>query len=1130
LSSALYQRRASGFGHWAVTIAPRAEQDLRQYSRRDRKTFLLIVGKMKSGPLPLDVHKLDLIISLRDLSNGDFSPRNHKQINAPDFKLVPIYAANVANKLNLVYQIDCGPVHDTKVPLKVFGVYEEANIIRRSFWTSLGYELGKRGDGYKDRCTRRQPATGASDSIFVPVKFPAQPDVRLDFADVPDLPPDDVEEVSFFRSFSIHTKLTYFEQSLLESIISDLDVAFVLEISPIELDVVEHENSCYVLGRSGTGKTTTMLYKMLLVEVSASDHPEQRKLRQMFVTKSRTLANKVGEHFGKLLGGHRPSAVSKNVTAAIKADRALVLDSENDWRSDLPRKFSDLQDADFPLFVSFDEVRLSFLVDQIPIRSLQLSTMLEGDMEASGLKIAPGRPALNEKKFKSDYWSGFSQALRKDFGSGPLDNLRSFAGVISGSEQALHGKSSCLDREAYFNLGERGHSVFTDQRERIYDLFEKYRSQKRRLGDRDAAERTHGILKFLQERRKDSQGDTKPPSAPLTKIDFLLPAQVFSFIQNPFIHTSIVLRSLCSNPNGLFWAGDTAQTINVGSSFRFNHLKAFMYRIEVRDQRRREKHPELSFQPVAPPRTFELTVNYRSHAGIVNCAHSIIELITKLWPDAIDVLERERGTVDGPPPIFFTNWDPESSEAQDFLFGNKRSRAWLLFIFLQGILVRDDAARERLQREVGEIGIIMTLYESKGLEFNDVLLYNFFEDSAVLEAQWRVVLNALRCPNDAGPTPTFHKILHANVCTELKFLYVAITRARNNIWIADSSSKGEPMRRLWASRNLVRSERLEENTLGFATSSTAVEWEVRARSMFESERFSQAKLCYERAKMPREAAVAQAYHLRELATQVPNGHREVDAKKAAFLSAANAFVTCAENDVGTAGRIYLRRAGECFEHGGDIGKAIKAHSKARHFDRVVELYRTANQFDQAIDIIEGHRQDINPKLAEEVTSKARFFYLEKGQIQKGLRLFDSPEEALEYLQKRGLKTQEASVLELLGKFSAAAELHLQDGRTLKAAELFLQDRAGNRALECLLQAVSLGLVPNDPLVSRILQLAGKVDPSTLSQSTRDEVCVISFDATVPLLKSPSLAFRHPGYSQSRGLRAAKPWTILLRQQ
>lgn len=62
-----------------------------------------------------------------------------------------------------------------------------------------------------------------------------------------------------------------------------------------------------------------------------------------------------------------------------------------------------------------------------------------------------------------------------------------------------------------------------------------------------------------------------------------------------------------------------------------------------------------------------------------------------------------------------------------------------------GILVRDDTARDELRRQVGEIGLIMwvfslptlsfdvmskcvdrTLYESKGLEFDDVHLFLVF--------------------------------------------------------------------------------------------------------------------------------------------------------------------------------------------------------------------------------------------------------------------------------------------------------------------------------------------------------------------------------------------------------------------
>ena len=47
-----------------------------------------------------------------------------------------------------------------------------------------------------------------------------------------------------------------------------------------------------------------------------------------------------------------------------------------------------------------------------------------------------------------------------------------------------------------------------------------------------------------------------------------------------------VIRKICSNPDsGLFWAGDTAQTIAMGSAFRFDDLKSFLYRVEVRRYR-----------------------------------------------------------------------------------------------------------------------------------------------------------------------------------------------------------------------------------------------------------------------------------------------------------------------------------------------------------------------------------------------------------------------------------------------------------------------------------------------------------------------------------------------------------------
>jgi hypothetical protein len=43
----------------------------------------------------------------------------------------------------------------------------------------------------------------------------------------------------------------------------------------------------------------------------------------------------------------------------------------------------------------------------------------------------------------------------------------------------------------------------------------------------------------------------------------------------------IVIISLCRNPDGLLWAGDTAQTISIGSTFTFKQLGASVYRYQV---------------------------------------------------------------------------------------------------------------------------------------------------------------------------------------------------------------------------------------------------------------------------------------------------------------------------------------------------------------------------------------------------------------------------------------------------------------------------------------------------------------------------------------------------------------------
>lgn len=49
----------------------------------------------------------------------------------------------------------------------------------------------------------------------------------------------------------------------------------------------------------------------------------------------------------------------------------------------------------------------------------------------------------------------------------------------------------------------------------------------------------------------------------------------------------------------------------------------------------------------------------------------------------------------------------------------------------QVILVRDDISKDKLQTQIGEIALVLTILESKGMEFDDVLVYDFFGSSGL---------------------------------------------------------------------------------------------------------------------------------------------------------------------------------------------------------------------------------------------------------------------------------------------------------------------------------------------------------------------------------------------------------------
>jgi len=103
---------------------------------------------------------------------------------------------------------------------------------------------------------------------------------------------------------------------------------------------------------------------MLDVESRFADYSEDfPKPRQVFVTHSHALVTKVKERF-KMLYESIKSVSCSPKELKLLAQTKVATRAETDpllfetWPSDLPRRFSDLNDEHFPLFVAYDHVCL----------------------------------------------------------------------------------------------------------------------------------------------------------------------------------------------------------------------------------------------------------------------------------------------------------------------------------------------------------------------------------------------------------------------------------------------------------------------------------------------------------------------------------------------------------------------------------------------------------------------------------------------------------------------------------------------------------------------------------------------------------------------------------------------------
>ncbi|KAM1966183.1 hypothetical protein ACFX15_046434 [Malus domestica] len=292
-----------------------------------------------------------------------------------------------------------------------------------------------------------------------------------------------------------------------------------------------------------------------------------------------------------------------------------------------------------------------------------------------------------------------------------------------------------------------------------------------------------------------------------------------------------LFKHMCNNvEDGFVFSGDTAQTIARGIHFRFQDIRHLFYKkfvLESRGNKHQERKEKGQISEI-----FHLTPNFHTHAGVLKLSQSIVELLYRFFPLSIDILKPETSLIYGEAPVLLESREDENAIIRIFENSGIDNSNIVGFGAEQVILVRDVGAQKEIFKIVGKQALVLTIVECKGLEFQDVLLYNFF-GSSPLKNQWRVIYDYMKEQDLLDSTlpqrfPSLSEAKHNILCSELKQLYVAVTRTRQRLWFCENVEElSKPMFDYWK-KCLVQVRQLDHSLAqAMQVASSPEEWKSR---------------------------------------------------------------------------------------------------------------------------------------------------------------------------------------------------------------------------------------------------------------------------------------------------------------
>jgi len=145
--------------------------------------------------------------------------------------------------------------------------------------------------------------------------------------------------------------------------------------------------------------------------------------------------------------------------------------------------------------------------------------------------------------------------------------------------------------------------------------------------------------------------------------------------------------------------------------------------------------------------------------------------------------------------------------------------------------------------------------------------------------------------------------------------------------------------------------------------------------MFSNKRYEQASVAFQRAGRNREAAICDAYLLREKARLVSTTTSA--ARIRAFTTAADAFITCARDSPSKQVKERLacyKAAGECYSEARKLKKSGDNYQLAEDYAAAARTYREGGYFDEMVEVITQHGNTLESGLVERLKMAAQLHY------------------------------------------------------------------------------------------------------------------------------------------------------------